>query len=104
SHHPGPIFRLLPPVEQLDVIGVRLLMLGFVLLSIGMIGGAISNRIVDAWPLPKVAWAWTTWLVYAALLAARTVGNWHGRRAALATMAAFVFLLTTYWGTSWLTR
>ena len=104
SHHPGPTFHLLPAVQQLDVIGVRLLMLGFVLLTAGMIGGAISDKIVGAWPWPKVAWAWATWLVYAALLAARTKGNWHGRRAALATMAAFVFLLTAYWGTSWLAR
>ena len=104
SHHPGPSFRLLPAVEQLDVIGVRLLILGFVLLTAGMIGGAISYKLVGAWPWPKVVWAWATWLVYAALLAARTIGNWHGRRAAVATMAAFVFLLTAYWGMSWLAR
>ena len=70
----------------------------------GMIGGIISEKIVGAWPWPMVAWAWATWLVYAGLLAARTVGNWHGRRAALATMAAFIFLLTTFWGMSWLAR
>ena len=104
SHHPGPSLRLLPAVEQLDVISVRLLALGFVLLTVGMIGGAISEKIVGAWPWPKVAWAWATWLVYGALLAGRTVGNWHGRRAALATIAAFVFLLTTFWGMSWLAR
>ena len=104
SHHPGPTFHLLPAVQQLDVIGVRLLMLGFVLLTAGMIGGAISDKIVGAWPWPKVVWAWATWLVYAIVLAARTVGNWHGRRAAVATMAAFVFLLTAYWGMSWLAR
>ena len=104
SHHPGPTLRLLPAVEQLDVIGVRLLTLGFSLLTAGMIGGVISEKIVGAWPWPMVVWAWATWLVYAALLAARTVGNWHGRRAAVATMAAFVFLLTAYWGMSWLAR
>ena len=104
SHHPGPTMRLLPAVEQLDVIGVRLLILGFVLLTVGMVGGAISEKIVGAWPLPMTIWAWATWLVYAALLAARTLGNWHGRRASLATMAAFVFLLATFWGMSWLAR
>ena len=104
SHHPGPAFHLLPSVEQLDLIGVRLLILGFILLTVGMIGGAISDKIVGAWPWPKTVWAWTTWLLYGALLAARTTGNWRGRRAAAATMAAFVFLLTTYWGMSWLAR
>ncbi|MEI8315260.1 MAG: cytochrome c biogenesis protein CcsA [Verrucomicrobiota bacterium] len=104
SHHPGPIFRLLPSVEQLDVIGARLLMLGFALLTAGMIGGAISDKVVGPWPLPKVIWAWLTWLVYAVLLTARTKGNWRGRRAAVATMAAFIFLLTAFWGTSWLAR
>ena len=104
SHHPGPTFHLLPAVEQLDVIGVRLLVLGFVLLTAGMIGGVVSEMIVGAWPWQKVVWAWATWLVYTGLLALRTAGNWHGRRAALATMAAFVFLLTAYWGMSWLAR
>ena len=104
SHHPSPTFRLLPAVEQLDVIGVRLLILGFVLLTAGMIGGAVAEKLGQAWAWPKTIWAWATWLVYAALLAARTLGNWHGRRAAMATMVAFVFLLTTYWGLSWLVR
>ena len=104
SHNPCPSFHLLPPVQQLDVIGVRWLILGFILLTVGMIGGAISDKIVGAWPWPKTVWAWTTWLLYGALLAARTTGNWRGRRAAAATMAAFVFLLTTYWGMSWLAR
>ncbi len=104
SHHPSPTFRLLPAVEQLGVIGVRLLMLGFILLTVGMIGGVISDKLVEAWPWQKVAWAWTTWWVYAALLAARTIGNWRGQKASVATMAAFIFLLTAYWGTSWLAR
>ena len=104
SHHPGPTFHLLPSVQHLDIIGVRLLMLGFGLLTIGMIGGVISDKLVGAWPWPKTVWAWSTWLVYAALLAARTAGNWRGRRASAATMAAFVFLLTAYWGMSWLAR
>ena len=51
SHHPGPTFHLLPSVQQLDIIGVRLLILGFVLLTVGMIGGAIPGDITKRTPV-----------------------------------------------------
>ena len=91
-------FLLLPPIEQLDVINFRLIILGFTMLTIGMIGGAISYKIVGHWTTLKIAWALTAWLVYAAWLAARTVWSMRGRKAVLMSMMMFAFVMLTFWG------
>jgi ABC-type transport system involved in cytochrome c biogenesis permease subunit len=91
-------FLLLPSIEQLDVINFRLLVLGFAMLTVGMIGGIISYQIVGHWTVPKIIWAWVVWGLYAALLVARRVWTLRGRKIATVTMVAFVFMLVTYWG------
>jgi ABC-type uncharacterized transport system permease subunit len=104
SRHPGSLLLLLPAVDQLDVIGIRLTILGFALLTVGMIGGAISHRIVGAWPWPKTAWAVLTWVLYGGLLAARVSGAWRGRKGALGAIVLFAFTLAAFWEASWATR
>jgi ABC-type uncharacterized transport system permease subunit len=93
-------FLLLPSIEQLDVINFRLIVLGFAMLTVGMVGGMISYRIVGHWTVPKMVWAWVVWLIYAGMLAARQFWSVRGRKAVLASMLAFVFLLVTFWGVS----
>ena len=102
SRRPDATLWLLPPVDQLDVIGFRLIMLGFVLWTTGMIGGAISHKIVGAWAPAKTAWATSVWLMYGVLLATRATGVWRGHKAACVSIATFVFTLVAYWGASWL--
>jgi ABC-type uncharacterized transport system permease subunit len=94
-------FLLLPPLERLDEIQFRLLAMGFVMLSAGVVGGFVSYRIVGHWTTPKIAWAVTVWLLYAALMAGHWRGAWRGRRMAVVSLAAFAFLLVGYWGVSW---
>jgi HemX protein len=91
-------FLLLPPIEQLDVINFRLIVLGFVMLTIGMIGGVVSYHVVGHWTKPKIAWAIVAWLVYATLLAARWLWSLRGRKIAVITMVSFAFVLFTFWG------
>lgn len=91
-------FLLLPSVEQLDVIQFRLLVMGFAMLTAGMIGGVVSYRIVGHWSLPKIVWAVTVWTLYAGLLAARLGGAWRGRKVATGSLVAFAVLLVGYWG------
>ena len=93
-------FLLLPPIEQLDVINFRLIVLGFGMLTVGMIGGFVSYRIVGHWTMPKIVWAVVAWLVYAVLLAARVLWSLRGRKIALVSMMSFAFVLLTFWGVS----
>jgi ABC-type transport system involved in cytochrome c biogenesis permease subunit len=93
-------FLLLPSIEQLDVINWRLIVLGFVMLTIGMIGGVVSYRIVGHWTKPKIMWAVAAWLVYAVVLIARAAWSLRGRKVAAISMAAFAAVLAGYWGVS----
>jgi ABC-type uncharacterized transport system permease subunit len=104
SRHPGRLMLLLPSLDQLDVIGFRLLVVGFGLLSAGMVGGVVSNRVVGAWPLPKTAWAVAVWCLYGALFAGRATQSWRGRKAAVSMIAAFVLMLAAFWGATWLSQ
>jgi ABC-type uncharacterized transport system permease subunit len=92
-----PAFMEMPALMELDVINFRLMMLGFGLLTISMIGGVISHRILGHAPVPKVIWAWVVWVVYALALLARPLWRWRGRRAAWGAMIAFVFVMVSFW-------
>ncbi len=96
----GSTFLLLPAIEQLDVINYRLVLLGFIMLTAGMIGGVISYRIVGHWATTKIVWAVVVWLVYGAPIASRHLWSVRGRRSALVSVVSFAFVLITFWGLS----
>ena len=96
----SPSFLLLPSIEQLDVINHRLVLLGFGMLTLGMIGGFISYEIVGHWTTPKIIWAIVAWALYAALLAARLGWSLRGRKIVLASMISFTLILGSYIGPS----
>jgi ABC-type transport system involved in cytochrome c biogenesis permease subunit len=93
-------FLLLPSIEQLDSINIRLLILGFVMLTVGMIGGFVSYHIVGHWTTPKIIWAVSVWVLYGAVLVARGFWTLRGRKVAVASMASFAFMLISFWGVS----
>jgi ABC-type uncharacterized transport system permease subunit len=90
-------FLQLPPVEQLDVVALRLVIVGFALFTVGIIGGFISYRIVHQFTVAKIVWAWATWVAYALVLAARTVASVRGRKFAMTTITVFAFMFITFW-------
>jgi ABC-type transport system involved in cytochrome c biogenesis permease subunit len=96
----GSTFLLFPPIEQLDVINERLVLLGFGMLTVGMMGGIVSYRIVGHWSTPKIVWAVGVWLLYGALIAARRLWSVRGRRSALGSVMTFALVLATFWGLS----
>jgi ABC-type uncharacterized transport system permease subunit len=51
---------------------------------------------------PKETWSLITWFIYAALLHARLVKGWHGRRIAWLAVLGFMAVLFTYFGVSFL--
>merc|ERR1719506_2070174 len=79
--------------EQCDDIAYRSLGLGFVLLTVGIISGAVWAN--EAWGSywswdPKETWALITWLVYASYLHARITKSWQGRKPAIIASFGFV--------------
>lgn len=87
--------------ERLDNLSYRTITVGFLLLSIGIISGAVwANEAWGSWWSwdPKETWALICWLVYAAYLHTRLNRGWHGRRSALLAASGFVVVVICYIG------
>lgn len=95
EHHlKGGLFRNLPPVPELLVSLERLLWLGMVLLTVGVIAGVLM-------PLGKGAMAHLiaavgVWLGYVILMVTKRVRGMTGRRFALGAVALFVLSLGVF--------
>jgi cytochrome c-type biogenesis protein CcsB len=87
--------------DTLDNISYRMIGLGFPLLTIGIIAGAVWAN--EAWGSywswdPKETWAMITWLIFAAYLHARITRGWQGRKPALLAASGFVVVWVCYLG------
>jgi cytochrome c-type biogenesis protein CcsB len=97
----GFFFRRLPSLELLDTTGYATIVLGFPLLTLGLISGFLYAKIVwgKLWSWdPKEVWSGITWLLYAALLHERLVAGWRGRKSAIMAIVGFAALLFTFFG------
>ena len=101
-HKLRAVLSLLPPIQRLEIITSRLVLAGFILFSIGLEAGHYLPRSTNAgyWSDPKVVWSIFMWVVYLALLVSRRLFAQSSRRFAYGIVAAFVFLLLTFWGTN----
>jgi cytochrome c-type biogenesis protein CcsB len=87
--------------DTLDNISYRIIGLGFPLLTIGIVSGAVWAN--EAWGSywswdPKETWALITWLVFAAYLHARITKGWQGRRPAILAASGFAVVWICYLG------
>lgn len=87
--------------DTLDNISYRIIGLGFPLLTIGIIAGAVWAN--EAWGSywswdPKETWALITWLVFAAYLHARITRGWQGRKPAILAASGFIVVWICYLG------
>ncbi|MDA8405986.1 MAG: c-type cytochrome biogenesis protein CcsB [Deltaproteobacteria bacterium] len=97
--------NLLPRKAILDEIVYRSIMIGFPLLTLGIITGAAWAE--HAWGTywswdPKETWSLVTWLVYAGFLHARLSRGWSGGRTALLSVIGFCAVMFTYFGVNYL--
>ena len=91
--------------EQLDTLSYRSILVGFVLLTLGLISGAVwANEAWGTWWSwdPKETWAFISWLFYAAYLHMRISKGWQGRKPALLATSGFFVVLICYLGVNFL--
>ena len=87
--------------EQLDSLSYRTITVGFLLLTVGIISGAVwANEAWGSWWSwdPKETWALICWLVYAAYLHTRLSRGWQGRKPALVAAVGLVVIVVCYIG------
>ena len=94
-------FRRLPSLDLLDSAGYACIVVGFTMLTLGLITGLVYAKSVWgrfwSWD-PKEVWSGITWLFYAALLHERLTVGWRGRRSAIMAIVGFAVLLFTFLG------
>lgn len=95
----------LPSLPILDEINYKSIVIGFPMLSLGIITGAAWANYAwgSYWSWdPKETWSLITWFVYAAFLHARITRDWRGRKAAVLSIIGFAAVLFTYFGVNYL--
>ena len=97
----GGVLALFPSSRVLDDINYKAIMIGFPLLSLGIITGAAWANY--AWGTywswdPKETWSLIVWLIYAAFLHARFTRGWVGKRAAVLSITGFAATIFCYLG------
>lgn len=95
----------MPSALVLDDITHKLVMFGFLFLTVGIITGAVWAK--QAWTRywswdPKETWSLITWFIYAALLHFRLMRGWRGKRIAVLSIIGFAAVLFTYFGVNFL--
>ena len=101
THRLRSIFFQLPPMADLGRLNHRLLTVGFVLLSLGLVAG-LGMGAPNTWP--HLVWAVVVWAIYGFLVQARW-GAWRigPRRVASLSVVAFTVALLTLGGLTFVT-
>lgn len=100
-HKVGFMYYRLPSLEILDDMNYKIISLGFIPLTLGILTGSIWAEYVWgafwSWD-PKQTWSLITWFVYAALLHGRLTIGWRGRKAAIIAIIGFLAVIFTFLG------
>nr|ARD04046.1 cytochrome c heme attachment protein [Cercocarpus montanus var. minutiflorus] len=88
-------------IQQLDQWSYRIISLGFILLTIGILSGAVWAN--EAWGSywnwdPKETWAFITWTVFAIYLHIRTNKNFESVNSAIVASIGFLIIWICYFG------
>jgi cytochrome c-type biogenesis protein CcsB len=97
--------KLIPSEEILDELNYQMIVIGFLMLTLGIITGSVWAN--SAWGSywswdPKETWSLITWLIYAAVIHSRMVRGWKGKKIAILSMVGFFCVLFTYLGVNYL--
>ncbi len=89
----GGLFQRLPPLDVLDALSFRLVTIGFLFFTVGVLTGTFWAVRIDP-NHPAIGATQTigviAWLLFASVLLLRVAVGWRGRRAAIGTVLGFL--------------
>ena len=93
--------------ENLDKFSYQIITLGFPILTLGIIAGAVWAN--EAWGSywswdPKETWSLITWLIFATYLHARIIKKWEKEKAAIIAAIGFFSIWICYLGVNFLAK
>jgi len=97
----GALSRILPPLQPLERLLFHLIRVGFALLTLVILSGAIFSEQIFGQPFTfnhKVVVSLLAWLVFGLLLVGHSRYGWRGRAAVRWTLGGYALLLLAYFG------
>jgi ABC-type uncharacterized transport system permease subunit len=94
----GGLFTRLPPLDVLDSLGLKLLLVGFPLFTMGSLSGAFWAAKLHGGMSATQVLGLIAWAVFGAVLLLRVAAGWQGRRAAIGTLLGFACALAVVVG------
>lgn len=100
----GQLNSRIPGLARLDLMGYKMIVLGFPLLTLCIFSGAIWADY--AWGTywswdPKETWSLITWIIYAIYLHTRLMFRWKGKHSAWVAVIGFLAVLFTFFGVNY---
>lgn len=92
---------MVPPSVKLDVVSYRVIAVGEILLTVGIILGGLWAHVSwgSYWQWdPKETAALASWMIYASYLHLHTRPSWRGPKAAWLSIAGFASIIFCYFG------
>nr|YP_009294474.1 cytochrome c biogenesis protein [Asparagopsis taxiformis]AOM65957.1 cytochrome c biogenesis protein [Asparagopsis taxiformis] len=101
NNHTSKSYNRMNLLQSIDNLSYRTIGLGFPLLTIGIIAGAVWAN--EAWGSywswdPKETWALITWLIFASYLHSRLTKSWQGKKPAILASIGFIIVWICYLG------
>jgi ABC-type uncharacterized transport system permease subunit len=96
THRLRGLFFFLPPIADLAIAMNRLILTGFLLLTVGLLSGFEVRGEQMEWS--KIIWGISVWLIYGGILQMDRWRRITPRRVAQLAVAAFSITLATLWG------
>ncbi len=95
------LYFKLPPLDFLDMLNQRSILLGFPFLTMGILTGAMSAQLTFgayvSWNSEQIL-ALVTWVFYFVVLMGRVTVGWRAKKAAYLTIVGFASVLLTFLG------
>ncbi|UOG93611.1 MAG: cytochrome c biogenesis protein CcsA [Candidatus Thiothrix sulfatifontis] len=99
NHQPGGLIRTLPPLLDMEVLLFKLISLGVMLLSLGLLSGALYvDNLFAQHLVHKTILSIVAWVMFTALLVGHWRYGWRGRIAIRWTLSGFFILMLAFFG------
>lgn len=97
--HPIMTMRLLPPMQVMEDLLIKIIVVGFFTLSLGLVAGLMFvHDIFGQHLIHKTVLSIISWLVFATLLWGRWYSGWRGQTISRWTISGFVLLMLAFFG------
>jgi ABC-type uncharacterized transport system permease subunit len=99
NHHPGGLIRTLPPLLDMEALLFKLIGLGIILLSFGLLSGTLYiDNLFSQHLMHKTILSIAAWFVFTALLLGHWHYGWRGRIAIRWALGGFFILMLAFFG------